>query len=134
MEGAGGTGISSIAADIAGLCPGWRAWHEGGWWHAIRAGGFLEMPGVPQVSYVRSRDVPGLIAAIDEQAGLDLAADFPGWKTSRGAVFGRWTAVRGVALGPVITVTEVTAAALHAALRALYPQVPACLAAAAAVS
>jgi len=101
----------SIAGDITSMCPGWRAWETGGLWHGRRTE-FHGGPGDQRVCHVDARDIPGLVAAIDAQAVLDLAADFPAWAVSRDDL-GRWIAVLGET-----AVTELTAALLHAAIGA----------------
>jgi len=105
------TTMASMAGEITFMCPGWRVWQAGGRWHGRRTE-FLGRPGDRRVCHVDAGEVPGLIAVIDAQAELDLAADYPAWVVSRDDL-GRWAA----ALGDE-TVTGLTAALLHEALGA----------------
>jgi hypothetical protein len=105
--------MTSMARQITSMCPGWRTWDDGRLWHGCRAGGFLERPDDRRECHVEAADIPGLIAAIDAQAALDLAADFPGWAVTR-TRHGRWIAAHDgdTAMSP-------TAAGLHSALCAM---------------
>jgi hypothetical protein len=102
--------MQSVAVQIASMCPGWRVWEKDRRWHGLRAGGFLDRPGDPREFHVEAREIPGLIAAIDAQAALDLAADFPDWAVARDDA-GRWAAARGRE-----RLTALTGALLHAAI------------------
>jgi len=104
-----------MAEQVASMCPGWRVWQGGdddGTWHGRRDGGLVERPDDCRACHVEAGDIAGLVAAIDAQAALDLAADFPGWAVTRDEA-GRWAASRG---GD--TVTALTGALLHAEIGA----------------
>jgi hypothetical protein len=105
--------MMSMARQITSLCPGWRTWDDGRRWHGYRAGGFIERPDDRRECHVEAPDIPGLIAAIDAEAALDLAADFPCWEVTRTRL-GRWIATHSGN-----TATSTTAAGLHSALCAM---------------
>jgi hypothetical protein len=104
--------MESMSGQIAYMCPGWHVWEAGGRWHGRRDGWLLERPDDRRGCHVDAGDVPGLIAAIDAQAWLDIAADFPVWSVARDDA-GRWAATLGGE-----RVTALTGAWLHSALRA----------------
>jgi hypothetical protein len=102
--------MKSMAGQIASMCPGWRVWQNGRLWHGRRDGGLLDRFDDPRDCHVEAMGIPGLIAAIDAQAELDLAADFPLWAVTRDEA-GRWAATFGE-----VTVRALTAPWLHSAL------------------
>ena len=104
--------MESMAGQIADMCPGWRVWVAGGRWRARRDGALLERPDDRRGCHVDAGDIGGLVAAIDAQAGMDLAADFPLWSVARDDL-GRWSAAFGG-----VTVTALTGAWLYSALGA----------------
>lgn len=98
-----------LAQSVTSLCPGWYAWWDdtGGVWRARRTGNFHEEPGNDRMYVLDAFTLPELVAAIDQQAALDIALMHPEWTISRCEPSGAWHAE-----GPVV-LEAWTAAALH---------------------
>ena len=87
--------IAQQAAHDAGvLFPGWlvRVETRPVRWHARRVGDFRPIPGDERAGEVAAGDVGGLVAMLERQVRLDLAAEFPDWAVARAGADG-WQAV-----------------------------------------
>lgn len=105
-----------LAQSVTSLCPGWYAWWDdaAGVWRARRTGNFREEPGNDRVYVLDAFTLPELVAAIDQQAALDIALMHPEWIISRCEPSGVWRAE-----GPVVLEAWTAAALLDGILAAL---------------
>lgn len=117
------SGDDGLAAlQITAACPGWRVWRSlrDRQWHARRAIGSCQSLEGGQAYMVSAPDPERLLAALEQQARLDIAAEYPGWDVAQTGS-GRWWAVwTGGSAAPRMTmVCAITAMALLSALRGL---------------
>jgi sirohydrochlorin ferrochelatase len=105
-----------LARSVTSLSPGWLAWWDdrAGLWRARRTGNFCEEPGGDRVYVLDAFTLPGLLAAIDQQASLDIADAHPEWRISRCEPSGVWHAE-----GAVVLEAWTAAALLHGISAAL---------------
>lgn len=119
---AGHDGDRAAALQVTARCPGWRAWRSrrDGQWHARRAIGSCQNLEGGRAYVVSAPDAAQLLAALEEQALLDIAAEYPDWDAAQ-TDSGRWWAVWNgeSATSRTSLISAATAMALLSALRGL---------------